>query len=129
MPIDTDKIEKEVRGHFLRAIRKAEKKRKTDPIDDKIHELNGVILLLRELKKVKLENRRLKDNMADMEKDYSKPIELEKRNAELERSYNELVLQEKKDFRYRELHDLVMALSQRNGQLEEELKRLKNATS
>jgi hypothetical protein len=129
MPIDTDKIEKEVRGHFLRAIRKAEKKRKTDPIDDKIHELNGVILLLRELKKVKLENRRLKYNMAEMEKDYSKPIELEKRNAELERSYNELVLQEKKDFRYRELHDLVMALSQRNGQLEEELERLKNATS
>jgi hypothetical protein len=63
-----------------------------------------------------------------MEKDYSKPIELERRNADLERSYNELVLQEKKDFRYRELHDLVMALSQRNGQLEEELKRLKNAT-
>jgi len=98
--------------------------------------LNGVILLLRELKKVKLENRRLKDNMEEMKKYYSNPIEIEERaidaeqrNADLERSYNDLVLQEKKDFRYRELHDLVMALSQRNGQLEEELKRLKNATS
>ena len=132
MPIDTDKIEKEVRGHFLRAIRKAEKKRKTDPIDDKIHELNGVILLLRELKKVKLENRRLKDNMEEMKKYYSNPIEIEERaiaaeqrNADLERSYNDLVLQEKKDFR---LNDLVMTLSMRNGRLEEELERLKNAT-
>jgi hypothetical protein len=133
MTIDLDKIEKEVRGHFLRAIRKAEKQRKTDPIDDKIHELNGVILLLRELKKVKLENRRLKYQQEEMEKYYSKPIEIEdraitaeRRNADLERSYNELVLQEKKDFR---LNDLVMTLSQRNGQLEEELERLKNATS
>jgi len=132
MPIDTDKIEKEVRVHFLRAIRKVEKKRKTDPIDDKIHELNGVILLLRELKKVKLENRRLKDNMEEMKKYYSNPIEIEERaiaaeqrNADLERSYNDLVLQEKKDFR---LNDLVMTLSMRNGRLEEELERLKNAT-
>jgi len=107
--------------------------RKTDPIDDKIHELNGVILLLRELKKVKLENRRLKDNMEEMEKYYSNPIEIEERaiaaeqrNADLERSYNDLVLQEKKDFR---LNDLVMTLSMRNGRLEEELERLKNATS
>jgi hypothetical protein len=103
--------------------------RKTDPIDDVINQLNKPILLLRELKKAKQEIAQLKYVISDMEKDYSKPIELEKRNAELERSYNELVLQEKKDFRYRELHDLVMALSQRNGQLEEELKRLKNATS
>ena len=132
MTIDLNKIEKEVRGHFLRAIRKAEKKRKTDPIDDKIHELNGVILLLRELKKVRLENRRLKNNMEEMKKYYSAPIEIEERaiaaeqrNADLERSYNDLVLMENKDFR---LNDLVMNLSRRNGQLEEELERLKNAT-
>jgi hypothetical protein len=135
MPIDTDKIEKEVRGHFLRAIRKAEKKRKTDPIDDKIHELNKPILLLRELKKAKQEIAQLKYQQEEMEKYYSKPIEIEaraiaaeERNADLERSYNDQILQERKDSRYRELHDLVMALSQRNGQLEEELKRLKNAT-
>ena len=103
--------------------------RKTDPIDDVINQLNKPILLLRELKKAKQEIAQLKYVISDMEKDYSKPIELEKRNAELERSYTELVLQEKKGFRYRELHNLVMALSQRNGQLEEELKRLKNATS
>jgi len=103
--------------------------RKTDPIDDLINELLKPIKLLRELKKAKQEIAQLKYVISDMEKDYSKPIELEKRNAELERSYNELVLQEKKDSRYRELHDLVMALSQRNGQLEEELERLKNATS
>jgi len=110
--------------------------RKTDPIDDLINELLKPIKLLRELKKAKQEIAQLKYVISDMEKDYSKPIEIEaraitaeQRNADLERSYNELVLQEKKDFRYRELHDLVMALSQRNGQLEEELKRLKNATS
>ena len=103
--------------------------RKTDPIDDLINELLKPIKLLRELKKAKQEIAQLKYVISDMEKDYSKPIELEKRNAELERSYNELVLQEKKDSRYRELHDLAMALSQRNGQLEEELERLKNATS
>jgi len=109
--------------------------RKTDPIDDVINQLNKPILLLRELKKVKQENAQLKYNMAEMEKDYSKPIEIEaraiaaeERNADLERSYNDQILQERKDFRYRELHDLVMALSQRNGQLEEELERLKNAT-
>ena len=132
MTIDLNKIEKEVRGHFLKAISKAKKKRKTDPIDDKIHELNGVILLLRELKKVRLENRRLKNNMEEMKKYYSVPIEIEERaiaaeqrNADLERSYNDLVLMENKDFR---LNDLVMNLSRRNGQLEEELERLKNAT-
>jgi len=109
--------------------------RKTDPIDDVINQLNKPILLLRELKKVKQENAQLKYNMAEMEKDYSKHIEIEaraiaaeERNADLERSYNDQILQERKDFRYRELHDLVMALSQRNGQLEEELERLKNAT-
>ena len=110
--------------------------RKTDPIDDLINELLKPIKLLRELKKAKQEIAQLKYVISDMEKDYSKPIEIkaraiaaEERNADLERSYNELVLQEKKDSRYRELHDLAMALSQRNGQLEEELERLKNATS
>ena len=109
--------------------------RKTDPIDDVINQLNKPILLLRELKKVKLENERLKYQKESMKKYYSKPIDIEaraiaaeERSADLERSYNEQVLQERKDSRYRELHDLVMALSQRNGQLEEELKRLKNAT-
>jgi hypothetical protein len=108
--------------------------RKTDPIDDLINELLKPIKLLRELKKAKQEIAQLKYVISDMEKDYSKPIELEaraiaaeERNADLERSYNDLVLQERKDFRYKELHDLVMALSQRNGQLEEELERLKNA--
>jgi len=110
--------------------------RKTDPIDDVINQLNKPILLLRELKKAKQEIAQLKYNMAEMEKYYSKPIEIEdraitaeRRNADLERSYNELVLQEKKDFRYRQLNDLIMTLSMRNGQLEEELERLKNATS
>ena len=110
--------------------------RKTNPIDDVINELNKPILLLRELKKAKQEIAQLKYVISDMEKDYSKPIELEaraiaaeERNADLERSYNEQVLQERKDFRYRQLEDLVMNLSRRNGQLEEELERLKNATS
>ena len=109
--------------------------RKTDPIDDLINELLKPVKLLRELKKAKQEIAQLKYVISDMEKDYSKPIELqtraiaaEKRNADLERSYNELVLQEKKDFRYKQLNDLVMNLSRRNGQLEEELERLKNAT-
>jgi hypothetical protein len=102
--------------------------RKTDPIDDVINELLKPVKLLRELKKTRQENAQLKYVISDMEKDYSKPIELERRNADLERSYNDQILQERKDSRYRELHDLVMALSQRNGQLEEELKRLKNAT-
>ena len=110
--------------------------RKTDPIDDVINELLKPILLLRELKKVKQENAQLKYQQEEMEKYYSKPIAIEaraiaaeERNADLERSYNEQILQERKDFRYKELRDLVMALSQRNGQLEEELERLKNATS
>jgi hypothetical protein len=110
--------------------------RKTNPIDDVINELNKPILLLRELKKAKQEIAQLKYVISEMEKDYSKPIELEaraiaaeERNADLERSYNEQVLQERKDFRYRQLEDLVMNLSRRNGQLEEELERLKNATS
>ena len=110
--------------------------RKTDPIDDLINELLKPIKFLRELKKAKQEIAQLKYVISDMEKDYSKPIELEaraiaaeERNADLERSYNEQVLQERKDFRYRQLEDLVMNLSRRNGQLEEELERLKNATS
>ena len=110
--------------------------RKTDPIDDLINELLKPIKLLRELKKAKQEIAQLKYVISEMEKDYSKPIELEaraiaaeERNADLERSYNEQVLQERKDFRYRQLEDLVMNLSRRNGQLEEELERLKNATS
>jgi len=109
--------------------------RKTDPIDDLINELLKPIKLLRELKKAKQEIAQLKYVISDMEKDYSKPIEIEaraiaaeERNADLERSYNEQVLQERKDFRYRQLEDLVMNLSRRNGQLEEELERLKNAT-
>ena len=91
--------------------------------------------MLRELKKVRLENRRLKNNMEEMKKYYSAPIEIEERaiaaeqrNADLERSYNDLVSVEKKDFRYNQLNDLIMNLSRRNGQLEEELERLKNAT-
>jgi hypothetical protein len=109
--------------------------RKTDPIDDLINELLKPIKFLRELKKAKQEIAQLKYVISDMEKDYSKPIELEaraiaaeERNADLERSYNEQVLQERKDFRYRQLEDLIMNLSRRNGQLEEELERLKNAT-
>ena len=109
--------------------------RKTDPIDDLINELLKPVKLLRELKKAKQEIAQLKYVISDMEKDYSKPIELEaraiaaeERNADLERSYNEQVLQERKDFRYRQLEDLIMNLSRRNGQLEEELERLKNAT-
>ena len=109
--------------------------RKTDPIDDVINQLNKPILLLRELKKAKQEIAQLKYQKEAMKEYYSKPIEIEERaiaaeqrNADLERSYNDQILQERKDFRYKELHDLVMALSQRNGQLEEELKRLKNAT-
>ena len=109
--------------------------RKTDPIDDLINELLKPIKLLRELKKTRQENAQLKYNMAEMEKYYSKPIEIEdraiaaeQRNADLERSYNDLVSVEKKDFRYNQLNDLIMNLSRRNGQLEEELERLKNAT-
>ena len=109
--------------------------RKTDPIDDLINELLKPVKLLRELKKAKQEIAQLKYVISEMEKDYAKPIELEaraiaaeERNADLERSYNEQVLQERKDFRYRQLEDLVMNLSRRNGQLEEELERLKNAT-
>lgn len=110
-------------------------KRKTDPIDDLINELLKPVKLLRELKKAKQKIAELEYQKEEMKKYYSKPIEIEaraiaaeERNADLERSYNEQVLQERKDFRYRELHDLVMTLSQRNGQLEEELERLKNAT-
>jgi len=110
--------------------------RKTDPIDDVINQLNKPILLLRELKKAKQKIAELEYQKESMKKYYSKPIEIEaraiaaeERNVDLERSYTEQILQERKDSRYRDLHDLVMTLSMRNGQLEEELERLKNATS
>jgi predicted nuclease with TOPRIM domain len=76
--------------------------RKTNPIDDLINELNKPILLLRELKKLRQENERLKEFVSWWDSKYGTVDEMEA---------------------------IITKLSARNGRLEEELKRLKNATS
>jgi predicted nuclease with TOPRIM domain len=76
--------------------------RKTNPIDTKIHELNDLILLLRELKKLRQENANLREFLTYWDSEYGNVDEME---------------------------DIITKLSARNGRLEEELKRLKNATS
>jgi predicted nuclease with TOPRIM domain len=76
--------------------------RKTNPIDTKIHELNDLILLLRELKKLRQENANLREFLTYWDSKYGNVDEME---------------------------DIITKLSARNGRLEEELKRLKNATS
>jgi hypothetical protein len=75
--------------------------RKTNPIDTKIHELNDLILLLRELKKLRQENANLREFLTYWDSEYGNVDEME---------------------------DIITKLSARNGRLEEELKRLKNAT-
>jgi len=74
--------------------------RKTNPIDTKIHELNDLILLLRELKKLRQENANLREFLTYWDSKYGNVDEME---------------------------DIITKLSARNGRLEEELKRLRHA--
>jgi hypothetical protein len=79
--------------------------RKTNPIDDMINELNGRILLLRELKKLRQENERLKEFVSWWDSKYGSVDEMEA---------------------------IITKLSARNGYLEEKVKMYKeklNATS
>lgn len=76
--------------------------RKTDPIDDLINELLKPIKLLRELKKAKQEIASLKEFVSYWDSKYGSVNEME---------------------------NLITKLSARNGRIEEELKRLKNAAS
>jgi len=79
--------------------------RKTNPIDDMIQELNGRILLLRELKKLRQENERLKEFVSWWDSKYGSVDEMEA---------------------------IITKLSARNGYLEEKVKMYKeklNATS
>ena len=78
--------------------------RKTNPIDDMINELNGRILLLRELKKLRQENERLKEFVSWWDSKYGSVDEMEA---------------------------IITKLSARNGYLEEKVKMYKeklNAT-
>ena len=79
--------------------------RKTNPIDDMINELNGRILLLRELKKLRQENARLKEFVSWWDSKYGTVDEMEA---------------------------VIVKLSSRNGYLEEKVKMYReklNATS
>jgi len=79
--------------------------RKTNPIDDMINELNGRILLLRELKKLRRENDTLKEFVSWWDSKYGSVDEMEA---------------------------IITKLSARNGYLEEKVKMYKeklNATS
>ena len=79
--------------------------RKTNPIDDMINELNGRILLLRELKKLRQENERLKEFVSWWDSKYGSVDEMEA---------------------------IITKLSARNGYLEEKVKMYKeklNATT
>jgi hypothetical protein len=79
--------------------------RKTNPIDDLINELNKPILLLRELKKLRQENERLKEFVSWWDSKYGTVDEMEA---------------------------IITKLSARNGYLEEKVKMYKeklNATS
>lgn len=78
--------------------------RKTNPIDDMISELNGRILLLRELKKLRRENETLKEFVSWWDSKYGSVDEMEA---------------------------IITKLSARNGYLEEKVKMYKeklNAT-
>lgn len=79
--------------------------RKTNPIDDMISELNGRILLLRELKKLRRENDTLREFVSWWDSKYGSVDEMEA---------------------------IITKLSARNGYLEEKVKMYKeklNATS